>query len=140
MCKEMPVILVDKVVDKKRIIGKMEGQGVHMGSLTQKRSIVYPIVGISIVTLNIIKFEKVLSSFTMPYLVYITIFGLKPFLWDETFGRIKEQNFYPEKTSKFGHAPAFEIFEEKQQTYCKINYFLLPFKPRISTKNIYYQR
>jgi hypothetical protein len=27
MCKEMPVILVDRVVDKKRIIGKMEGQG-----------------------------------------------------------------------------------------------------------------
>jgi hypothetical protein len=28
MCKEMPVILVNKVVDPKRIIGKkMEGQG-----------------------------------------------------------------------------------------------------------------
>jgi hypothetical protein len=27
MCKEMPVIPVDRVVDKKRIIGKMEGQG-----------------------------------------------------------------------------------------------------------------
>jgi hypothetical protein len=27
MCKEMPVISVNKVVDKKRIIGKMEGQG-----------------------------------------------------------------------------------------------------------------
>jgi hypothetical protein len=26
MCKEMPVIPVDKVVDKKRIIGKMEGR------------------------------------------------------------------------------------------------------------------
>jgi hypothetical protein len=25
--KEMPVILVNRVVDKKRIIGKMEGQG-----------------------------------------------------------------------------------------------------------------
>jgi hypothetical protein len=25
--KEMPVILVDRVVDKKRIIGKMEGRG-----------------------------------------------------------------------------------------------------------------
>jgi hypothetical protein len=27
MCKELPVILVNKVVDPKRIIGKMEGQG-----------------------------------------------------------------------------------------------------------------
>jgi hypothetical protein len=27
MCKEMPVILVNRVVDKKRIIGKMEGRG-----------------------------------------------------------------------------------------------------------------
>jgi hypothetical protein len=27
MCKEMPVILVNKVVYKKRIIGKMEGPG-----------------------------------------------------------------------------------------------------------------
>jgi hypothetical protein len=27
MCKEMPVIPVDRVVDKKRIIGKMEGLG-----------------------------------------------------------------------------------------------------------------
>jgi hypothetical protein len=27
MCKEMPVILVNKVVDPKRIIGKMEGRG-----------------------------------------------------------------------------------------------------------------
>jgi hypothetical protein len=27
MCKEMPVIPVNKVVDPKRIIGKMEGQG-----------------------------------------------------------------------------------------------------------------
>jgi hypothetical protein len=27
MCKEMPVIPVDRVMDKKRIIGKMEGQG-----------------------------------------------------------------------------------------------------------------
>jgi hypothetical protein len=27
MRKEMPVILVDRVVDKKRIIGKMESQG-----------------------------------------------------------------------------------------------------------------
>jgi hypothetical protein len=27
MCKEMPVILVNKVVDPKRIIRKMEGQG-----------------------------------------------------------------------------------------------------------------
>jgi hypothetical protein len=28
MCKEMPVILVSRVVDKKRLIGKMESQGV----------------------------------------------------------------------------------------------------------------
>jgi hypothetical protein len=27
MCKELPVILVNKVVGPKRIIGKMEGQG-----------------------------------------------------------------------------------------------------------------
>jgi hypothetical protein len=27
MCKEMPVILVNKVVDKKRIIGKKKGRG-----------------------------------------------------------------------------------------------------------------
>jgi hypothetical protein len=27
MCKELPVIPVNKVVDPKRIIGKMEGQG-----------------------------------------------------------------------------------------------------------------
>jgi hypothetical protein len=27
MCKEMPVIPVDRVVDKKRIIGKVEGRG-----------------------------------------------------------------------------------------------------------------
>jgi hypothetical protein len=27
MCKEIPVILVNRVVGKKRIIGKMEGQG-----------------------------------------------------------------------------------------------------------------
>jgi hypothetical protein len=27
MCKEMPVILVNKVVDTKRIIGKIKGQG-----------------------------------------------------------------------------------------------------------------
>jgi hypothetical protein len=27
MCKEMPVILVNRVVDPKRIIKKMEGQG-----------------------------------------------------------------------------------------------------------------
>jgi hypothetical protein len=27
MCKEMPVILVNRVVDKKRLIGKMVGQG-----------------------------------------------------------------------------------------------------------------
>jgi hypothetical protein len=38
MCKEMPVIPIDMVVDKKRTIGKMEGQGggEHKGSLTQK--------------------------------------------------------------------------------------------------------
>jgi hypothetical protein len=27
MCKEMPVIPINRVLDKKRIIGKMEGQG-----------------------------------------------------------------------------------------------------------------
>jgi hypothetical protein len=27
MCKEMPVIPVERLVDKKRIIGKMEGPG-----------------------------------------------------------------------------------------------------------------
>jgi hypothetical protein len=27
MCKEMPVIPVNRVVDKKRVIGKMEGRG-----------------------------------------------------------------------------------------------------------------
>jgi hypothetical protein len=27
MCKEMPVIPVNRVVDKKRIMGKMEGRG-----------------------------------------------------------------------------------------------------------------
>jgi hypothetical protein len=27
MCKKMPVILVNRVVDPKRIIGKMEGRG-----------------------------------------------------------------------------------------------------------------
>jgi hypothetical protein len=27
MCKELPVIPVDRMVDKKRIIGKMEGRG-----------------------------------------------------------------------------------------------------------------
>jgi hypothetical protein len=27
MCKEMPIILVSRVADPKRIIGKMEGQG-----------------------------------------------------------------------------------------------------------------
>jgi hypothetical protein len=27
MCKEMPVIPVNRLVDQKRIIGKMEGQG-----------------------------------------------------------------------------------------------------------------
>jgi hypothetical protein len=36
MCKEMPLIPVDRVVDTKRIIGKMEvqGRGRHKGSLT----------------------------------------------------------------------------------------------------------
>jgi hypothetical protein len=27
MCKEMPVIPADRAVEKKRIVGKMEGQG-----------------------------------------------------------------------------------------------------------------
>jgi hypothetical protein len=40
MCKEMPVISVNKVVDPKRIIGKKwrakEDEERHKGSLTQK--------------------------------------------------------------------------------------------------------
>jgi hypothetical protein len=38
MCKEWPVLPVNKVVDPKRIIGKMEGQGggEAQGSLTKK--------------------------------------------------------------------------------------------------------
>jgi hypothetical protein len=39
MCKELPVILVNKVVDRKRIIGKKwraEEEERHKGSLTQK--------------------------------------------------------------------------------------------------------
>jgi hypothetical protein len=41
MCKELPVILVNKVVDPKRIIGKKwraEEEERHKGSLTQKRT------------------------------------------------------------------------------------------------------
>jgi hypothetical protein len=50
MCKEMPLIPVDRVVDTKRIIGKMEvqGRGRHKGSLTpppQKKSIFELAVG-----------------------------------------------------------------------------------------------
>jgi hypothetical protein len=40
MCKEMPVIPVNKVVDPKRIIGKKwraEEEERHKGSLTQKK-------------------------------------------------------------------------------------------------------
>jgi hypothetical protein len=40
MCKEMPVILVNKVVDQKRIIGKKwraEEEERHKGSLTKKK-------------------------------------------------------------------------------------------------------
>jgi hypothetical protein len=40
MCKEMPVIPVNRVVDQKRIIGKMEGQGKeerHKGLLIPKQ-------------------------------------------------------------------------------------------------------
>jgi hypothetical protein len=40
MCKELPVILVNKVVDRKRIIGKKwraEEEERHKGSLTQKK-------------------------------------------------------------------------------------------------------
>jgi hypothetical protein len=38
MCKEMPVIPVNKVVDTKRIIGKMEQGGKRQkGSLTKKK-------------------------------------------------------------------------------------------------------
>jgi hypothetical protein len=45
MCKELPVILVNKVVDPKRIIGKKwraKEEERHKGSLTQK-SILRPI-------------------------------------------------------------------------------------------------
>jgi hypothetical protein len=44
MCKEMPVILVNRVVDTNRIIGKRRGQGGgrHKGSLTQKEIIINP--------------------------------------------------------------------------------------------------
>jgi hypothetical protein len=41
MCKELPVILVNKVVDPKRIIGKKwraKEEERHKGSLTQKKS------------------------------------------------------------------------------------------------------
>jgi hypothetical protein len=40
MCKELPVILVNKVVDPKRIIGKKwraEEEERHKGLLTQKK-------------------------------------------------------------------------------------------------------
>jgi hypothetical protein len=39
MCKEMPLIPVDRVVDKIRIIGKIEvqGRGKALGLLTQKK-------------------------------------------------------------------------------------------------------
>jgi hypothetical protein len=37
MCKEMPVILVNRAVDTKRIIGKLEGRG---GGKAQ--GVVYP--------------------------------------------------------------------------------------------------
>jgi hypothetical protein len=33
MCKEMPVILIDRVVDKKRIIGKNGGQRRRRGTM-----------------------------------------------------------------------------------------------------------
>jgi hypothetical protein len=41
MCKEMPVIPVYRVADKKRIIGKMDGQGggAAQGVTDQKRSV-----------------------------------------------------------------------------------------------------
>jgi hypothetical protein len=40
MCKEMPVILVSRVVDKKRIIGKMEGPGGEaLGVADQKEAL-----------------------------------------------------------------------------------------------------
>jgi hypothetical protein len=43
MCKEMPVIPVDKVVDPKRIIGKMraEGEERHKGSMTKKINYIF---------------------------------------------------------------------------------------------------
>jgi hypothetical protein len=41
MCKKMPVIPVDRVVDKKRIIGKRraEEEKSHKGSLTHKKTL-----------------------------------------------------------------------------------------------------
>jgi hypothetical protein len=42
MCKEMPIILVDRVVDKKRIIGKKwtaEEEERHNGLPTQKNDL-----------------------------------------------------------------------------------------------------
>jgi hypothetical protein len=36
MCKEMPVILFKKAVDKKRIMGKNKGPRRRRGSLTKK--------------------------------------------------------------------------------------------------------
>jgi hypothetical protein len=44
MCKELPVILVNKVVDPKRIIGKKwraEEEERHKGSLTEKKIVMY---------------------------------------------------------------------------------------------------
>jgi hypothetical protein len=48
MCKEMLVIPVNMVVDKKRITRKMEGRGEerHKGSLTKKPIQVHPQVNI----------------------------------------------------------------------------------------------
>jgi hypothetical protein len=60
MCKEMPVIPVNKVVDPKRIIGKKwraKEEERHKGSLTQKKnstSLAYYKAGIVVVNLKVV--------------------------------------------------------------------------------------
>jgi hypothetical protein len=38
---EMPVILIDRVVDKKRIIGKMEGQGGEVQGVADPKTTIF---------------------------------------------------------------------------------------------------
>jgi hypothetical protein len=55
MCKELPVILVNKVVDPKRILGKKwraEEEERHKGSLTQKNTIVTYLFSLKILHLG----------------------------------------------------------------------------------------